>query len=130
MARRSHPGLTLLEVVLASVLLVAAAVPILNAATRAVTLAQEAEWRTRATFRAQAEMENVLAVAAVNYSQDFTKNSADLGDGYRVTVQQSLLTVLKKKISVRVGRDKNGNAILDDNEVLVTLGTVVVDKGN
>jgi hypothetical protein len=130
MARRSHPGLTLLEVVLASVLLVAAAVPILNAATRAVTLAQDIDWRTRATFLAQREMENVLAVAAENYSQDFTRNSADLGDGYRVTVQQSLLPVIRKTILVKVGRDKNGNAILDDNEVLVTLGTVVVDKGN
>lgn len=130
MARRNHPGLTLLEVVLASALLVAAAVPILNAATRAVTLAQEIDWRTRAAFLAQREMENVLAVAAENYSQDFTRSSADLGDRYRVTVQQSLLTALKKKISVRVGRDKNGNAILDDNEVLATLGTIVVDKGN
>jgi len=130
MARRSHPGLTLLEVVLASALLVAAAVPILNAATRAVTLAQEIDWRTRATFLAQREMENVLAVAAENYGQDFTRNSADLGDRYRVTVQQSLLTALKKKISVRVGRDKNGNAILDDSEVLATLGTIVANRGN
>jgi Tfp pilus assembly protein PilV len=130
MARRNHPGLTLLEVVLASALLVAAAVPILNAATRAVTLAQEIDWRTRATFLAQREMENVLAVAAENYSQDFTRNSADLGDRYRVTVQQSLLTALKKKISVRVGRDKNGNAILDDGEVLATLGTIVANRGN
>jgi hypothetical protein len=47
-----------------------------------------------------------------------------------VTVQQSLLTVLKKKISVRVGRDKNGNAILDDSEVLATLGTLVANRGN
>ena len=130
MARRNHPGLTLLEVVLASALLVAAAVPILNAATRAVTLAQEIDWRTRAAFLAQREMENVLAVAAENYGQDFTRNSADLGDRYRVTVQQSVLTVLKKRISVRVGRDKNGNAILDDSEVLATMGTIVVDKGN
>jgi Tfp pilus assembly protein PilV len=130
MARRSHPGLTLLEVVLASVLLVAAAVPILNAATRAVTLAQEVEWRTRATFRAQAEMENVLGLAAQDFNRDFTKNSADLGDGYRVTVQQSLLTAIKKTILVKIGRDKNGNAILDDSEVLVTLGTVVANRGN
>jgi len=130
MARRNHPGLTLLEVVLASALLVAAAVPILNAATRAVTLAQEIDWRTRAAFLAQREMENVLAVAAENYSQDFARSSADLGDGYRVTVQQSLLTILKKTITIRVGRDKNGNAVLDDGEVLATLGTIVANRGN
>jgi len=129
-ARRRCSGLSLLELVLASALLVAAAVPILNAAGRAVAAAQEIEWRTRATFLAQQEMENVLGLAAENFGRDFTRNSADLGEGYRVTVQQSLLEALKKTILVKVGRDENASAILDNGEVLVTLGTIVADKGN
>jgi hypothetical protein len=129
-AKPVRSGLTLVELILASALLVVAMVPILNAAARASTTAQTIDWRTRATFLAQQQMESILAQASENFGQDFTRDWLDLGDGYRAKVQQSPLALLKKMIIVRVGRDGNGNGQLEDTEVLATLATIVADRGN
>ena len=128
-ARRRPSGLTLLELVLASALLVAAAIPIVNASGRAVNIAQDIERRTQATFLAQGEMENAMALAAENFGLDLSKNSANLGNGYLATVQQTTVG-LKKTVTVKVGYDKAGDGVLSSSEVLVSFVTIIADKGN
>lgn len=128
-ARRRPSGLTLLELVLASALLAAAAIPIINTSMRAVNIAQDIERRTQATFLAQREMENAMALAAENFGLDLTKNSASLGSGYLATVQQTTVG-LKKTVTVKVGYDKAGDGILSSSEVLVSFATNIADKGH
>ena len=128
-ARRRPSGLTLLELVLASALLTAAAIPIINTSMRAVNIAQDIERRTQATFLAQREMENAMALAAENFDLNLTKNSASLGSGYLATVQQTTVG-LKKTVTVKVGYDKTGDGILSGSEVLVSFATSIADRGH
>lgn len=125
-ARQHHKGLTLMELLLAAALLAACVVPVVEGTTHALDLAFQIEMRTRATLLAQQEMEAAMAIAAENFSRNLRKDSEDLGDGFRVKVRQNVLD-LKKTVTVKVGRDTNGNALLDDEEVLVAFKTRVAD---
>lgn len=126
MAARPPKGLTLVELLLAAALLATAAVPVIEATTRGLDLAYQVDVRTKAVMLAQQEMESAMARLMENFALDVTQNSADLGDGYRVTIQ-AVTGLYKKTFTVRVGRDKNGNSILDGNEVLIALATSVPD---
>ena len=125
-ARQRPRGLTLIELLLAAALLGLCAVPIVEATTHAIGLAFRIDTRTRATLLAQQEMEAAIGIAAEDFTADLTKDSADLGDGFRVTVTQNVVD-LTKTVTVRVGRDTSSNAHLDDAEVLVALKTRVAD---
>jgi len=126
---RRRPGLTLIEVVLAAALLAACAVPILSATSRAPRIGDQVKARTKAALLAQTRMENVLAAATVNFNQDFTRASENLGDGYLATTRQTA-SGLTKTVTVQVGRDTDGDAALETNEVLVTLTTLVANTGS
>ena len=130
--RRWRPGFTLIEVVLAAALLAACAVPILSATSRAPRMGDQIKARTTSALLAQTRMENVLAAATVNFNQNFTRNNDNLGDGYLATTQQvwSPWTPLTKTVTVQVGKDLDGDALLETNEVLVTLTTLVADTGS
>ena len=125
-ARRHPRGLTLIELLLAAALLAACAVPVIEATTHAIGLAFKIQMRTRATLLAQQEMEAAIGIAAEDFDEDLTKDSADLGDGFRVTVTQNVVD-LTKTVTVTVGRDTSGNACLDGGEVLAALKTRVAD---
>jgi len=124
--RRGYRGLTLIELLLAAALLAVCAVPIIEATTHAIGLAFETENRTRATLLAQQEMEAAIGISAEDFGADLTKDSADLGDGFRVKVTQAVVD-LTKTVTVRVGRDTSANAQLDDGEVLAAFTTRVAD---
>ena len=130
--RRWRPGFTLIEVVLAAALLAACAVPILSATSRAPGLGEQIKARTKSALLAQTRMENVLAAATVNFNQNFARASENLGDGYLATTQQvwSPSAPLTKTVTVQVGKDLDGDAALETNEVLVTLTTLVADTGS
>ena len=115
-----------MELLLAAALLAACAVPIVEGTTYALDLAQEIKMRTRATLLAQQEMEAAIGIAAEDFEADLTKDSADLGDGFRVKVTQNIVD-LTKTVTVEVGRDTSGNACLDNGEVLVAFKTRVAD---
>jgi hypothetical protein len=119
----------LIEVVLAAALLAACAVPILSATSRAPRIGDQVKARTKAALLAQTRMENVLAAATVNFNQDFTRASENLGDGYLATTRQTA-SGLTKTVTVQVGRDTDGDAALETNEVLVTLTTLVANTGS
>jgi hypothetical protein len=116
-------------VVLAAALLAACAVPILSATSRAPGLGDQIKARTKSAFLAQTRMENVLAAATVNFNQDFKRNNENLGDGYLATTQQTA-SGLTKTVTVQVGRDTDKDSVLESNEVLVTLTTLVADTGS
>jgi hypothetical protein len=119
-------------VVLAAALLAACAVPILSATSRAPRIGDQIKARTTSALLAQTRMENVLAAATVNFDQNFARASENLGDGYLATTQQvwSPFNPLTKTVTVQVGKDLDGDAVLETNEVLVTLTTLVADTGS
>ena len=127
-ARGGERGMSLMEVVLASVLLATAAVPILRAVTHATDLAREIELRTTCAMLAQKELEGALAAADADFAADLAQDSKDLGGGYRATITQSV-SGLTKTVAVQVGWDANGNGALGADEVLVALATVVANRG-
>ncbi|KPJ76886.1 MAG: hypothetical protein AMK72_04560 [Planctomycetes bacterium SM23_25] len=116
----------MIELLVAAALLVVCAVPIVEATTHAIGLAFEIENRTRATLLAQQEMEAAMGIAAEDFTQNLTKDSHDLGDGFLVKIIQNP-GGLTKTVTVKVGHDTNGNASLDAGEVLVTFKTCVAD---
>jgi Tfp pilus assembly protein PilV len=120
--------MSLLEVVLASVLLATAAVPIINAVTRVTQMTREIELRTTCTLLAQKELEIALAAADADFASNLGQDSKDLGAGYRATIQESVAG-LTKTIAVQVGWDASGNGVLEADEVLTTLATMVADRG-
>ena len=124
--RTRRIGLTLMEVLVASALLGIALVPAFDMVTRGMVLARDVEVRSRAVFLAEREMETALATAAQNFGTSLAKQSADLGDGYRATVTETV-SGLKKTVAVQVGFDTDSNRTLSSGEVLVTFATVVAD---
>ena len=120
--------MSLIELLMASVLLMIAVVPITGALWRGAALARDIQMRTRATLLAQREMEMALALAADNFTSDPGKTSAPLGDGYLVTVT-GVIAGLTKSISVQVGWDRNKNGTLGSSEVLVTFKTIAANAG-
>ncbi|HET6440946.1 MAG TPA: prepilin-type N-terminal cleavage/methylation domain-containing protein [Phycisphaerae bacterium] len=127
MPRRTRRiGLTLMEVLVASALLGIALVPAFDMVTRGMVLAHDVEVRTRAVFLAEREMETALAKATENFSTSLAKPSADLGDGYRTTVTETV-SGLKKTITVQAGFDTNKNGVLGSDEVLASFATIVAD---
>lgn len=131
MARRRpiRRGMTLVELVLATALLGIAAVPVVQAVSRGLSTSREVETRTRAMLLAQQQMETAVAAAMANYSQNLSAASQSLGGGYLGTIVQTTKSTYTKAITVQVGIDTNKNNVLDASEVLVTLGTLVVDTG-
>jgi len=124
--RNARRALTLAEVLVASALLGAALVPIFDMVTRGLVLGRDVERRSKATFLAEREMEDALAKAARNFSLNLTKTNQPLGDGYLVTVTQTVGS-RRKTLHVEVGHDANGNGALSAGEVLVALSTLVGD---
>jgi type II secretory pathway pseudopilin PulG len=121
--------MTLVELLLAAALLAIAAVPIIQAATQGLDTAREIEMRTRAALLAQQKMESILAAAGEDYSQNFSRSSEALGNGYLATVLETPKTSVTKTIALKVGYDKNKNGVLGDGEVQVSFATVLVNRG-
>jgi type II secretory pathway pseudopilin PulG len=121
--------MTLVELLLATVLLGVAAVPIVQAFAHGLATSREVETRTRAMLLAQQQMETAVAAAMANFSQNLGAASQNLGGGYLATVVQTTKTSTTKLVTVQVGFDTNKNNVLETSEVLVTFGTLVVDTG-
>ena len=127
--RRYRRGMSLIELLMASALLLIAVVPITDALWRGAALARDIQMRTKATLLAQQEMEAALALAADDFTRDPGKSSAPLGDGYLVTVT-GVAVGLTKTISVQVGWDRDKSGSLGSTEVLVALKTIAANVGS
>ena len=124
--RRLASGVTLAEVLVASALLGVALVPAFDMVTRGLVLARDVQTRSTAAFLAEREMEDALAKAARNFSLNVAKSSQPLGDGYLVTVTQTVGS-RRKTVHVEVGHDADASGALSAGEVLVALSTLVGD---
>ncbi|MBE3071121.1 MAG: prepilin-type N-terminal cleavage/methylation domain-containing protein [Planctomycetes bacterium] len=126
---RHRRGMSLIEVLMASTLLLVAAVPITSAILKGATLSRDIELRTRATLLAQRLLEAAMASAADNFAAETGLVEQDLGNRF-VGKKVSTISGLRKTITVQVGWDGDANGHLGGDEVLAVFGAVVANTGS
>jgi hypothetical protein len=127
-ARRK--GLGIIEVTMASVLLIVAMVPILKSLTKAHMFSSEIERKTQGLVLAQGKLDELKARSIYNFgsSGSFTANNVALGGSYLCNVADTTAGTDLKQITVSVGYDGNGNGVLSSDEVEVTLATLIARR--
>lgn len=128
--RNQPAGLTLTEVVVASILLAIAIVPILKALTSAHVSTTIIEQKTRSLTLAQAKLDEIKARSIYNYTNSdnsFAENGTSLDGSYLCNVADDSGDPLKK-ITVSVGYDLNGDSTLTADEIKVTLATYLARR--
>jgi Tfp pilus assembly protein PilV len=126
--RQRKEGFTLTEVVVASLLLVVAIVPILKALTSAHVTAAIIERRTHSLVLAQAKLDEIKARSIYHYDESFAEDNVALGDSYLANVEDAPAGTDLRQITVSVGQDLNGNETLQEAEIEVTLSTYLARR--
>ncbi len=126
--QRFLTGFTLVEVVMASALLIIVIVPILKALTVAQVTGNIIERRTRSLTLAQAKLDEIKARSVYNYSDDFDQDDLFLDGQYLCNVQDAASGSDLRTITVSVGFDLDGDNDLSAGEIEVTLTTLVAKR--
>lgn len=113
---------------MASTLLILAMVPILKALTIAYVSTAIIEHRTHSLVLAVALLDEIRARSIYNYDSIFTQTSSPLDGSYLGSVADSSVSSNLRKITVSVGYDLNGNSNLTDDEIEVTLATLIARR--
>ena len=128
---RRRKGLSIIEVAMASTLLIVAMVPILRSLTKANMMSSSIEIKTQCLVLAQGKLDNIRAQAAHSFgsSGSFTASNVVLSGSYLCNVTDTATSDPNlKQITVSVGSDDNGNGTLASNEVDVTLTTYIANR--
>lgn len=120
-------GMTLTEVVVASVLLVVAVVPILRALTIAEVTARIVEYKTQSLILAQGKLDRIRAQSVHHYDDSFQEDDGVLSGSYLCNVTDDRDSDLRL-VTVSVGYDDDGNGTLSDDETHVTLPTYIARR--
>jgi Tfp pilus assembly protein PilV len=125
-------GLTLIEVVIASLLLFVAIIPILKGLSAAYAGAAVIEHKSRSLVLAQAKLDQIRARSIYNYTNSgnpsgFAETGTSLDGSYLCNVTDNKADPLKT-ITVSVGYDLNGDASLSSSEVNITLATLIARR--
>jgi prepilin-type N-terminal cleavage/methylation domain-containing protein len=121
-------GFTLPEVIVAASLLLIAVVPILKALTQANLNSLIIGRTTRSLCFAQGKLDQIKARAIYSFGNNFSENNTPLGNSYLCSVGQTIVNSYLKAISVSVGQDANGDAILAGSEIEVILQTQIAKR--
>ncbi|MEJ5259575.1 MAG: hypothetical protein WHS88_05225 [Anaerohalosphaeraceae bacterium] len=113
-------GMTFTEVLVSTLILSLAMVPILQATSRVYFFTSRAEKAARSLILAQNQLEELRVRAAADFSSSWSVSNRGLGGGYLGTIQADSDTRLRT-VSVSVGYDENRNGVLDGTEVLAVL---------
>jgi len=123
-------GLTIIEVVIASALLIVALVPILKSLTVAHATSTKIQHKSRSLILAQAKLDEIKARSIYDYTNggdSFAESNTHLGDSYRCNVTDNSGDPLKT-VSVSVGYDTDRDNVLSGGEVQVTLTTLLARR--
>jgi Tfp pilus assembly protein PilV len=126
--QRNRMGFTLIEMVVAVSLLMAAIIPILKALTVAYVTSSAIEQKTYSLMYAQSKLDEIRASSIYNYSDTFTINYTPLGNSYFYKVTDTPAGTNLRTITVVVGYDTNGNNNISNDEVRVTLSTLIARR--
>jgi Tfp pilus assembly protein PilV len=121
---------TITEVVVASLLLAVAIVPILKALTSAHVSSALIERRTRSLILAQAKLDEIKAKSVYHYDNSYTESSApfDPPDGLYLRNVTDDSDPNLRTVTVSVGYDLNGDTTLAADEIEVTLATLIARR--
>jgi hypothetical protein len=119
---------TITEVVVASLLLAVAMIPILKALTSANLSTIVIEQKTRSLTLAQAKLDEIKARSIYHYSSSYTQTNISLGGSYLCNVSDSGSGGNLRTIIVSVGFDLNGDSNLASDEIQVTLATLIARR--
>ena len=122
-ANRRHKGLSIIEVAMASALLVVAMVPILKSLTKANMLSSEVERKTQCLVLAQGKLDEIRASSIYSFDTSYTASNVVLSGSYLCNITDTTITADLKQITVSVGYDENGNGSLSGDKIEVTLTT-------
>lgn len=125
--RRRRKGLSIMEVAVASALLIVAMIPILKNLTRAHQFSAEIERKTQGLVLAEGKLDEIKARSIYHYADNFTANDTALGGSYFCDVTDNADPTLRT-ISVSVGYDENGDGALSPGEVDVALTSYVAKR--
>jgi type II secretion system protein I len=120
-------GFSLMEVVIASALLIAAMAAILKALGTAHASTAFIEDKTVSLMYAQNKLDEIRARSIYHYSDDFSESNAALGGLYLCSVSDDGDADLRT-VTVSVGYDDNRDGVLASDEVDVTLTTMIAKR--
>jgi general secretion pathway protein I len=126
--KRSRMGFTLIEVVVAVSLLAIAIVPILKALTIAYVTSSKVEQKTCSLIYAQSKLDEIRLRSVYNYDSTFAVSDTSFGNSYLYKVSDTPAGSDLRMITVMVGYDANGNNRLSNDEMQVTLATLIARR--
>jgi len=126
--RRNRSGFTLTEVLVASMLLLIAMVPLLKALTQNSRTSVIVERRTQSLTLAQSKLSRIKAQAINSFNSNFGQSNQSLSGSYLCNVTQATDGSDLKNIIIIVGHDRNGNNSLTADEYEVTLQTKIARR--
>jgi len=124
-------GFTFTEVIVVSALLVVAFVPILKALTGAQVTNSIIKHRTVSLILAQGKLDEIKARMVYNWgaSWDWPESDISLDGPYLCNVELDIIYLfLLRKMTVSVGYDLDGDAVLDAGEIEVALATLMARR--
>jgi branched-subunit amino acid permease len=130
-ANRRRKGLSIIEVTMASALLIVAMAPILVSLTKANLWSTQIEQKTQSLVLAQGKLDSIRASSVYSFgaSGSFTASNVVLSGSYLCNVTDTTITAnYLKQITVSVGYDDSGNGVLSSSEVQVTLTTYIANR--
>jgi Tfp pilus assembly protein PilV len=123
-------GLSIIEVVIASALLIIAIVPILRCLTVAHANSVKIGHKSTSLILAQGKLDEIKARSIYDYTNggsSFAENSTSLDGSYLCNVVDDEDDPLKT-ITVSVGYDLNGDSSLDNDEIDIALATLIARR--
>lgn len=117
-------GISLVEVVVASALLVASLVPVLRAMTVSQITARRIARTSQSLIIAQGTLERLRARAESDYDQSLAVEASSPTEGYWVSVTDNAHPVLRE-VTVSVGYDGDQSQTLSADEIRVVLTTCI-----
>jgi Tfp pilus assembly protein PilV len=125
--KRIRPGLTFTEVLVATLILSLAMVPVLKALTNSHLYSQMLERKTQCLILAQNAIEELRARAIENFDSSWSVSNQSAGGGYLLSISAGSESALRT-VAVTAGFDENQNGSLDGAEVLVCLRTLIAKQ--
>jgi Tfp pilus assembly protein PilV len=125
---KRRTGLTISEVLIASLLLVTATVPILKALTSVQATTTKINHQSNSLMLARAKIEEIRAKSIYDYGNSYSAAALPLSGSYLCNVSDSEVNSDLRHITVGAGYDENNNHQLESNEIRVTLDTLIARR--
>ena len=126
--RKKPGGFTIMEVIVASSLLLLAIVPILKALTAMHLNSTLIERKTKSLLLAQAKLDDIKARTIYGYSESYDESDIVLETSYLCNVDDTGFGSDIRTMTVSVGYDTDGDSGLDAEEIEVTLTTYIANR--